>query len=103
MTALTYFNFASNQVTALPEFAKDCALITIDGSHNLLTKLDPLSGLEHLNNVHMDYNEGIESVDCLADCHLLIVVNVYGTKVTEVDKLTDQSIIVNFNPVQEED
>jgi len=103
LTALTYFNFASNQVTALPEFAKDCALITIDGSHNLLTKLDPLSGLEHLNNVHMDYNEGIESVDCLADCHLLIVVNVYGTKVTEVDKLTDQSIIVNFNPVQEED
>jgi len=103
LTALTYFNFASNQVTALPEFAKDCALITIDGSHNLLAKLDPLSGLEHLNNVYMDYNEEIESVECLADCHLLIIVNVYGTKVTEVEMLTDQSIIVNFNPVQEEE
>ena len=77
-------------------------LITIDGSHNLLTSLEQLGGLAHLNNVYMDYNEGIESVDCLAKCPLLILVNVYGTKVSKVDALTDQSIIVNFNPVQNE-
>lgn len=103
LTNLAHFNFASNQVAALPAFPTDCLLITIDGSHNLLTSLEPLSGLEHLNNVYMDYNEEIEDVECLADCPLLILVNVYGTKVTEVEALTDQSIIVNFNPVQEED
>lgn len=103
LTDLAHLNFASNQVTQLPDFADDCALITIDGSHNLLTKLDPLAGLDHLTNVYMDYNEGIESIDCLAECHLLILVNVYGTKVTEVEKLTDMSVVVNFNPVQEEE
>ncbi len=103
LTGLTYLNFASNQVTALPAFSEDSALITIDGSHNLLTKLDPLGGLKQLNNVFMDYNEEISSVECLAKCPLLMMVNVYGTKVTEVEMLTDQSIIVNFNPVQEED
>lgn len=103
LTGLTYFNFSANQVTALPSFPTDCALITIDGSHNLLTSLEPLSGLTHLNNIYMDYNEQIESVECLANCPVLIIVNVYGTKVTEVEKLTEQSIIVNFNPVQDED
>ena len=103
LTELAHLNFASNQVEALPAFAKDCALITIDGSHNLLSELDPLSGLENLNNVYMDYNENIESVDCLAECHRLILVNVYGTKVIDVEKLTDLSIVVNFNPVQEEE
>ena len=103
LTDLAHLNFASNQVAALPAFPTDCALITIDGSHNLLTKLDPLGGLAHLNNIYMDYNEGIESVDCLADCPLLILVNVYGTKVIDVRALTDQSIVVNFNPVQEDD
>ena len=103
LTNLTYFNFASNQVAELPAFSTDCALITIDGSHNLLSKLDPLSGLTHLNNVYMDYNEEIESVECLANCPMLILVNVYGSKVTEVESLTDQSIIVNFTPVQNQD
>lgn len=102
LTTMTHFNFSANQVTELPEFPADCKLITIDGSHNLLTKLDQLSGLAHLNNVYMDYNEGIESVDCLADCPLLVLVNVYGTKVTEVEKLTEMSVVVNFNPVQNE-
>ena len=102
LTKMTYFNFSANQITALPEFPMDCRLVTIDGSHNLLTSLEQLGGLAHLNNVYMDYNEGIESVECLAKCPLLILVNVYGTKVTEVEALTDQSVIVNFNPVQNE-
>lgn len=102
LTKVTMLNFAYNQVTELPAFEKDCALVVIDGSHNLLEKLDALSGLPQLNNVFMDYNENIESVEPLADCHVLIRVDVYGTKVTEVTMLTDQSIIVNYNPVQED-
>jgi hypothetical protein len=56
-----------------------------------------------LNNVYMDYNEEIASVEALAVCPVLIQVNVYGTKVTEVKSLTDQSVIVNYTPVQIED
>lgn len=102
LTKVTMLNFAHNQVVELPAFDKDCNLVAIDGSHNLLEKLDALSGLPQLNNVFMDYNEKIESVEPLANCHLLIRVDVYGTKVTEVTMLTDQSIIVNYNPVQED-
>ena len=43
----------------------------------------------------------VESVNELASCHVLIQVNVYGTKVAEADELTNRSIIVNFNPTQE--
>lgn len=98
---LNKLNFSYNQVTELPNFPKDCALVTIDGSHNLLTTLEPLSGLSHLNNVFMDYNEELDSVEPLANCPILIKVNVYGTKVTEVSSLTEQSIIVNYDPTQE--
>ena len=97
---LINLNFAYNQVTALPAFSTDCSLVTIDGSHNLLTSLDPLSGIFALNNVYMDYNEELSSIDSLGSCYNLIVVNVYGTAVTEVETLTDKSIIVNFNPTQ---
>lgn len=100
LTKLTKLVFSYNEITELPAFSTDCALVTIDGSHNLLETLEPLSGLSNLNNVYMDYNEAISSVECLADCPVLILVNVYGTAVTEVSSLTDQSIIVNFNPTQ---
>ena len=100
LSGLTNLNFSYNQVTALPQWDKACALIRIDGSHNLLADLSPLSGLENLNSVYMDYNEEISSVSELADCHVLILVSVYGTKVTEVKTLTDQSIIVHYNPTQ---
>lgn len=93
-------NFASNKVSTLPAFPKDCDLVNIDGSHNNLSSLDPLSGLTKLNNVNMDYNANISSVNSLAKCHVLIQVNVYGTKVTDVSSLTSQSIIVNFDPTQ---
>lgn len=95
-----YFDCSYNEITTLPQFPKDCALVTIDGSNNKISSLDALSGLEHLNNVNMDYNSDISSVKPLAKCPILIEVNVYGTKVTDVSSLTDQSIIVNYNPVQ---
>lgn len=100
---ISMLDFSHNQVAALPEFSRDCALVEIDGSHNLLENLDALGGLHHLNIVLMDYNENIDSVAPLADCHVLIRVDVFGTKVTEVTMLTDQSIIVNYNPVQEDE
>lgn len=99
---LMYLNFSYNQVTALPALPADCALVTIDGTQNLLESIDSLGGLEALNNVYMDYNEEISSVEALASCPVLIQVNVYGTKVTDVSSLTNQSVIVNYNPVQEE-
>lgn len=102
LTKIAMLNFSYNQVVELPAFDPACALVEINGANNLIEKLDPLAGLSHLNNVFMDYNENIESVECLEFCHVLIRVDVYGTKVTEVTMLTDQSIIVNYNPVQEE-
>lgn len=94
-----YLDFSHNQVTEIPKFPKDCALVTINGSHNLISSLEPLSGLEQLNNVHMDYNTEISSIKPLVTCHRLIEVNVYATKVTDVTPLTNQSVIVNYNPV----
>lgn len=96
---LTLLDFSYNQVSKIPEFPKNCALVTITGSNNLISSLDPLSGLKNLNIVNMDYNEGISSVKPLANCPVLIEVNVYATKVTKVSDLTDQSIIVNYNPI----
>ena len=101
LTKMLYFDFSYNEITELPAFAKDCALVRITGSNNKLASLERLSGLENLNEVNMDYNSEISSVSVLADCPVLIEVNVYATKVKEVTSLTDQSIIVNFNPVQD--
>lgn len=97
---MTRFDFSHNQVTKLPQWDKSCALVTIDGSYNSLKSLDQLAGLEYLNNIFMDYNKNITSVNALASCPRLIQVNVYGTKVTQVGALTTQSIIVNYNPTR---
>ncbi len=100
MQLLENLNFAYNQVAELPEFQKDYALVTIDGSYNKLATLDPLSGMESLNVVLMDYNEDIKDANILKSCHNLVRVSVFGTKVTDVSALTEQSVIVNFDPTQ---
>jgi len=100
LTKMMHFDFSYNQITTLPKFPKDCELVTITGSNNSLSSLDNLGGLKNLNNVNMDYNENISSVDALAKCPVLIEVNVYSTKVKDVTSLTNQSVIVNYNPVQ---
>lgn len=102
LSKLEHFEFAYNQVTALPAFDKSCPLVTIDGSYNLLVSLEELADLDELNNVLMDYNAELEDLMPLDSCNCLILVNVYGTKVTEVNFLTDKSVIVNFNPVLNE-
>lgn len=99
LTALETLNFSRNQVTVLPAFPSDSKLITIDGSHNQLSSLDALSGLYNLNQVLMDYNAEISDVSCLASCHNLYSVSVFGTKVKDVSALTGElDIIVNFDP-----
>lgn len=98
LVKLQELNFSYNKVAALPKLPATCALVTIDGSNNLLTSLDALSGLKALNNVFMDYNEKVSSVSSLAKCPVLIQVHVFGTKVKDVKALTDQSIIVHYDP-----
>lgn len=98
LTGLQYFSFSRNQVSILPDWGKTCALVTIDGSYNSLSTVAVLGGYENLNNVLMDYNS-ISSVDALATCPNMIKVSIYGNPVTDVSALTEQSIIVNYNPL----
>lgn len=97
---LMYLDVSHNQITKLPDWSEECALVNLNASHNKITSVRPLSGLHALNNVDLDYNPDLSSVSALADCHTLIEVNVYGTKVTSATELTNQSIIVNLDPIQ---
>lgn len=96
---ITYLNFSYNQVTDLPVWPESSSLITIDGSYNKISDLSGLKDLRSINNILMDYNVDLESISILSGCPVLIKVNVYGTKVKDVKALTDQSIIVNYNPL----
>lgn len=104
LTGLMYLDFSYNQVVSLPTWSANSSLVSIDGSHNLIQSIDSLSGLKLLNNVFMDYNAELASVDKLVDCPMLIQVNVYGTKVKDVRMLThtedglERGIIVNYDP-----
>ena len=95
---VTHLNFAYNQVSVLPSWSKDNSFVTVDGSYNQISDLSAFSGHEHINNILMDYNENIESIDVLANCHVLIQVNVYGTNVKQVSSLTSMNVIVNYDP-----
>ncbi len=97
--SLSYLYFSNNSVEQLPQWPSSSSLVTIDGSYNLISDLTGLKNLQNINNVLMDYNENISSIEPLIDCPVLIQVNVYGTKVKEVKALTDQSVIVNYNPL----
>ena len=99
LTNLMHFDFSYNQVTELPSFPKDCQLITINGSNNSITSLDKLGGLLNLNIVYMDYNPKLSSIKALSTCPVLVQVNIYGTKAKDVKVLTQQGIIVNYQPV----
>lgn len=99
MVSLEILDFSFNEVKSLPDFSSECILVTINGSNNQITSLEALRGLPHLNNVNMDYNAKLSSVKPLAECPMLIEVNVYGTKVKDVSMLTEQNIIVNYKPV----
>ena len=98
LSALESFDFSRNSVTELPEFSDECKLITIDGSHNQIESLENLEGLQNLNNVFMDYNENLSSVEPLVNCPRLVQVKVYGTSVAEVKSLLDMDVVVEFDP-----
>ena len=98
MNQLMVLNFSRNNVATLPAFDTTCSLVTIDGSHNLITSLETLKGLENLNNVFMDYNEELDSITPLVSCPRIIQVKVYGTKVAEVSALLEMDVIVEFDP-----
>lgn len=98
MPALHTLNVANNQIAALPAFDPKCQLVTINASYNLLLNLDSLAGLPCLNTVNVDYNPDLELLEPLDSCPVLVKVNAYGTKVTEVKFLTEKSVVVNFDP-----
>ncbi len=91
--------FAYNEVEVLPRFAPGTPLVTVDGSHNHISSLEPLTGMQFLEYVMMDYNGGISNLGPLANCPSLKLVNVYRTCVTSVSVLTDLGVIVNFKPI----
>ena len=98
---LRTLNLSYNQITDLPAFQQNCELVHIDMSHNLLLNVEALANLPWLNTVNVDYNEEVEDLLPLDTCPVLVRVNAFGTKVTEVSFLTAKSIIVNFDPTLE--
>lgn len=97
LTKLEIFDFSSNQIEALPVWPDGCALQTIDGSYNALTSIDSLKNMQSLAYVYMDYNV-LTNIDAIADCFCLVQVNVFGNEISDVSKLRDHDIIVNYDP-----
>jgi Leucine-rich repeat (LRR) protein len=98
MIGLEELYISHNEITMLPKFSKESKLWTINAEHNKISTLDSLSKLHHLSYVYMDYNADIKSVDCLQYCHRLLVVSVFGTKVSNVQVLKDMSVQVYYDP-----
>ena len=98
LTQMHTLIFAHNEVSTLPKFDKKCALQLIDGSYNTIKSLDRLASLENLTHIYMDYNTNLSNIDALQNCPVLKEVNVYGTKVRNVSKLTTKGILVNYTP-----
>lgn len=98
LTSLEVLNFSYNDVYEIPVWPTGSALRMIDGSHNNLSAINNLNNLTKLTHVYMDYNENIKSINSLAQCYCLVVVNVYGTGVSDVSALTEHNIIVNYDP-----
>lgn len=97
---LRKFNCSYNAITALPDWSAGIALVTLDASYNQISDLEPLRQMVCLNILNMDYNPELSSIEPLTYCPVLIEVNLFGTKVIDVDVLTQQSIIVNYNPTE---
>ncbi len=96
---IKYFDFSHNLVADLPAWSTSNSFVTVDGSYNQISNLSVFAGHKSINNILMDYNAKISSVDVLASCYVLVQVNVYGTKVKDARALTDLDIVVNLKPV----
>ncbi len=97
-TKLKSLNFSHNEVASLPAFSSGCPMTVINGSYNQITSLQPLTKLSSLEMIYMDYNQNLRSVNLLSACKKLKILNVYGTKVTNVDTLAAMGVIVNYKP-----
>lgn len=101
LTGLTELNFSYNDVVNLPTWPDGSSLSVLDGSYNRVESVYPLHNLEELTYVYLDYNQ-LFTVDPIADCFRLVMVNVYGNHITDVSKLTEHNIIVNYDPTTDE-
>lgn len=99
---LRKFNCSYNTITALPNWSAAISLVELDASYNQISDLTPLRQMMCLNIINMDYNPEITDITPIAYCPVLLEVNLFGTKVIDVDILTQQSIIVNYNPTEVE-
>lgn len=97
LTKLVKLNCAYNDLYHFPIWPKGSALSVLDASHNHIASLNPLAQLEDLTYVYLDYND-LKSLDAIADCFRLVMVNAYGNDIRDVSKLTDHNIIVNYDP-----
>ena len=100
LAVLEDLDFSHNAVAVLPSFPEDSVLNTVNGEHNVLTDVSSMGNMSALNYVYLDYNAELEDISFLVNCHQLVQVNVYGTKVPtdSVNQLIDRSVIVNFDP-----
>ena len=100
---VTYLDISRNEITALPTIEATAHFQQFYASYNQLEDISMLKGLPELTYVDVDYNENIEDIECLASCPLLVQINAFGTKVKEVTTLMQVGVIVNYNPVEDED
>ena len=98
MPLLTHVDISHNSISALPQLPENAALQKLYASYNQLTDLTVLSNLASLNYVDVDYNPELTDLGCLASCYMLVQVNAFGTKVTDVSALTAMNVIVNYDP-----
>ena len=96
------FNCSYNAITSLPDWSAAASLVILDASYNQISDLTPLRQMMNLNVLNMDYNPELSDITPIAYCPVLLEVNLFGTKVIDVDILTQQSIIVHYNPTEVE-
>ena len=96
------FNCSYNSISALPDWSAASSLVTLDASYNKISDLTPLRQMMCLNNLNMDYNPDLSDISPIAYCPVLVEVNLFGTKVIDVEILTIQGVIVHYNPTEVE-
>lgn len=95
---LTHLDASYNAITALPALKSTAMLGQVNLSYNQLEDISALAGLLSLYYVNVDYNAALTDIECLVDCYILARVDAFGTQVTEVAKLLDLGVSVNYDP-----
>ncbi len=98
MLNLTYLDISNNSISELPELPVMHQLQHFYAAYNELTSIEVLAEQPLLAYVDVDYNPELEDITCLADCPMLVKVDAFGTKVSDIQVLLDMSVIVNYDP-----